>query len=476
MFATILRGSKFGDESKGTVIDYLAREFGIKTVIRDNGGPQAGHRVVDPTERWHVFSQFGSATLIPGTVTYLSNGMLVQPINLLRENKALKSKGVTDAMQRIFIDPDCAIVTPLHKLVGRMLEISRGENRFGSVGMGVGQAVLDREAGNGKALVFRDVFDEAKLEEKLARHISEKFSQARRILEINGGNDDLREIYRDYEYWITLKRLFASYAMFGTRFNYLFREKSDFFGSLEDGEDVIFEGAQGTLLNAFPPYVTKTLATAATAEALIRRYLPKAKVRKIGAMRAYDTRHGAGPFVTEIQRLSELLADIRNRTHPWQGKFRVGWFDVLSANLAIEMNRGIDTVALTNLDRMSQFAEIPVCTAYEYCGNREDILDDFFEWRWKGKTCLLEKFRPPDKQADRSELAKVLFDCRPADYRIMDGWKRDISNVRSFDGLPREAKEYVRFLESDEGFNVPISVVSVGERSDQKFMIYDPYS
>jgi adenylosuccinate synthase len=317
----------YGDEGKGTITDFLARRYAIKTVVRDNGGSQAAHNVVDRNGRQHVFSQFGSATLISGAITYLSDGMLVQPVNLLRENRSLARIGISDAMKRIFIDPDCALVTPLHKMIGQMLEISRGRNRFGSVGMGVGQAVLDREKGGDKSLTFRDAANEAILVRKLEAHIEEKIGQAENLATLYPKNDELALTFRQYGSFATLKRLNAFYANFANRFDGLFREPKDFFDS-QKNKDLIFEGAQGTLLDpvcGFPPYVTKTRATAITAKRLIRQYLPNAKTKKVGVIRAaYMTRHGTGPFVTEDPGLTNFLPDSHNRRHRWQGNFRAG--------------------------------------------------------------------------------------------------------------------------------------------------------
>ena len=475
MNAIVLRGLNFGDEGKGTVVDFFARKYGIEAVIRDNGGPQAGHNVVDAKGRQHVFSQFGSATLVDGTTTYLSDGMLVQPMNLLRENDALRKIGVNDALERIFIDPDCVIVTPLHKMIGQMLEVSRGMNRLGSVGMGVGQAVLDRK--NNAALTFRDFFDKDELTRKLQRHITDKMAQAEEIVGEHMGNTELSECFERFEHWISRDKLVASYAGFGEHFENLFLEPDNFFETLSEGDDVIFEGAQGALLdpvNGFVPYVTKTRTTSIAAEHLIERYLPKANVKKVGVIRAYFTRHGPGFFMTEVSRLSDKLADSQNKTHPWQGKFRVGWFDLVAARYGIAINGGMDSIALTNLDRLSEFAKIPVCTAYEYSGDCEDVVDDFFEWHRERGVYILDRFKPPGAQHNGRRLAKILFESHPTKHVVMKGWQKDISGVKSFRRLPKEAKTYVRFLESADGLGIPISIVSVGERSDQKIVINDP--
>jgi adenylosuccinate synthase len=458
----------FGDEGKGTIADFLARYYDIKTVVRDNGGPQAAHNVVDQNGRQHVFSQFGSATLIGGSTTYLSDGMLVQPVNLLRENRSLVRIGIPDAMERIFIDPDCPIVTPIHQMLGRMLEISRGRNRFGSVGMGVGQAVLDRE--ENKSLTFRDAIDKTMLGRKLETHIEEKIGQAKNLSLLHPKNEELALTFQQYSGFATFKRLNAFYANFVRRFRGVFQEPEAFFDSPKD-KHPIFEGAQGTLLDpvcGFPPYVTKTRTTAITAERLIRQYLPSAKTKKVGIIRAcYMTRHGAGVFVTQDPGLTNFLPDSHNRRHRWQGNFRAGWLDLLALRYACGANNGLDSLAVTNLDRASGLKRIKICTAYLYEGKHLGDLGEFFE---SGQSRKISAFLPPKTRTNQEKLTSLLFNCRPAEYRIFQGWQKNISAIRSFDRLPREAKEFIGFLESEEGLNVPISVISVGERSDQKFM------
>ena len=140
----IVLGLGFGDEGKGTIIDYLTRKHEIPLVIK-TGGPQQAHNVVEPNGRWHCFSQFGSGTFFPGTKTFLSKGMMVEPGNLLRESYALREKGEQGTLTRIIIDSDATIITPFERMVSQMREISRGEKRFGSCGMGVGETASDRE-------------------------------------------------------------------------------------------------------------------------------------------------------------------------------------------------------------------------------------------------------------------------------------------------------------------------------------------
>eukprot|EP01001_Neometanema_parovale_P000194 NODE_1020_length_1936_cov_144.322670_g969_i0.p1 GENE.NODE_1020_length_1936_cov_144.322670_g969_i0~~NODE_1020_length_1936_cov_144.322670_g969_i0.p1 ORF type:complete len:244 (+),score=25.14 NODE_1020_length_1936_cov_144.322670_g969_i0:61-792(+) len=139
----LVAGLLYGDEGKGTTIDFLARQFQASLVVRYNGGPQAMHHVVLPSGIWHCFSQFGSATFVHGVRTLLSKHMVISPPNLMREEQELRESGVTDAITRLHIDRQCRIVTPLHRLVTQIAEILRGAGRHGSTGIGVGVTVED---------------------------------------------------------------------------------------------------------------------------------------------------------------------------------------------------------------------------------------------------------------------------------------------------------------------------------------------
>jgi adenylosuccinate synthase len=473
--AVILRGLSFGDEGKGSITDLLAALLGIKNVCRDNGGSQAIHQVVLDDGRIHRFSQFSSATFQEGSATLLSRGMLVNPMNLVREDRVLREKGIVDAMERITIEPDCAVITPLHKMLGQMKEVARGQACHGSTGMGVGQAAKDRELLAQDALRMEDLLNPSLLVHKLARHFDEKFAAAAKLVDENPQNRELHRMYCQYLEAMSYEKLLGQYVWFGREYGDAIHPISDMNRLVDEG--IIFEGAQGTLLDprTCPPYVTKTKTTADSALDIIGHGGTTGKIRKLGILRAYFTRHGAGQFVTESPDLSKLLPDSNNIEGRWQGPFRVGWFDLVAANFAIDLNGGIDSIALTNLDRLSEFAHIPVCATYQYTGDRYDLLDDLFEWRIHNGAYILERIKT-GQRADRAraQLAGILLDCEPGEKIVMDGWKTGISNAKKLEDLPREAREYLNLLESADGFDTPISVVSVGETREQKFLVFDP--
>lgn len=474
MYAVILRGLAFGDEGKGTVTDFAAGLLGAKTVIRDSGGPQAGHRVVDESGREHTFSQFSSATFREKAKSYLSGGMVFKIPNFSIEAKKLEINGVNAAAERVRIDPDCVLVTPLHAMLNRIKALAFAkDDRPGSVGMGVGEAVFDRDNLGKQALRAKDCLNEEILAKKLGWHLKQKFIAAEAIVSAHRENRQIAAILGEYRRWMPLKRVLEQCEMFRIEYGHLLEPQKDYFSNIQQEECVLFEGSQGALLDpvwGFWPHVTKTGTTAKTAQTLVQRYTPNRKTVTVGILRAYFTRHGFGPFPTEEPDLPQSLLDGQKAVRPWQGKFRAGWFDLVAARYGIAANGGIDSLALTNLDRLSDLNRIKVCTAYLYTGKDRESIDRFFEWRPDGGVARLEAFKPLKKSEDRPGLAKVLFECKPREFRIFPGWKKPISDIRNFGDLPAEARNYISFLESEAGLGVPISIVSVGERSDQKFL------
>ncbi len=472
MRCDVVVGLGFGDEGKGGIVDYLTRKQGAKLVVRFNGGPQAGHHVVEEGGRWHCFSQFGSGTFISGVRTHLSFQMLIKPASLLEEATCLIKRGVDDALSRLSIDPRCHIITPYHAMIEQMLEASRGKDGFGTVGTGIGQAVLDWEKKGEDALVLADFLNDRLLRHKLQPLWREKREEGQQILgqfpkpkvkgvwqRFQGEEYEPTSLYQEYQRFITE----AWRCLRGD----VLRDCADI-----TGETVILEGAQGALLDyqrGFIPYVTKTETTLPAAERWLNGW-PK-QVTRIGVVRSYATRHGPGPFVTEDKRLTMRLPESHNGNLTWVGKFRVGWSDLVASRYALALNGRLDFLALTNLDRLSGFKRIRVCIAYEYLGSKNDLLDRYFQWGGFGQdrvriTALKVPF-PTERQ--NAQLANLLFDCRPLEFIEFKGWQEDISGVRERDGLPKAAQDYVRFLESKQGLGVPIGIISVGPTALHKF-------
>lgn len=366
--AIVVCGLGYGDEGKGTVVDFLAREYENPIVIRYNGGSQAGHNVVLPDGRHHCFSQFGSGTFVDGCRTYLSEYMIVNPFNLMNENEHLESLGVHDALDRLTIDSKCRIVTPMHVYANRIKEILRGNNKHGSVGEGIGEVV------------------QMELEHDLDLRIGNCFSKEM-IAEIL---TEIRDVYtkelwdgvvysdsQQAKSWFENFIIFARIDEWATNYNDFYNSMNinydmEYLNRFFDTHTLIFEGAQGVLLDeqyGFAPYTTWSDTTLNNAMFLLKDY--KGKITKLGVIRSYMTRHGAGPFVSEFKNdeiaggLVENIAkkSEHNNMNPWQDNFRNGYFDELAFRYALKVS-GVDTLAITHMDVLEGIKTLRVCTHY----------------------------------------------------------------------------------------------------------------
>lgn len=467
---TIVVGLGLGDESKGSIVAYLAEKYQADSIVRYNGGPQAAHNVISAQGIHHCFSQFGAGSFTPNVETFLSKYMFLKPTNLIEEAHALKEKIACDPFRRIKIDERCVIVTPMHKLIGQMKELTRTQ-RHGSVGMGVGQAVYESITKDSSHILYlKDIMQTDRLFQKLETIYADAMIQADLLLQ-SYCNPDIAVLMDEFQKQCSQNVLFDTYGYVASIFHEMNIPVSEtyFNHMLQSKKRLIFEGAQGVLLDprfGFLPHITKTFTTSENADAL----LGEIDANRIGILRAYATRHGAGPLVTEDMQLGKMIPDLHNVTHAWQGQFRIGWFDLLMARYSLSiLENKLDSIALTNLDRFDTFATIKVCTSYEYCGASPHLLDLFFDWERIGSKIKITRFKKASLRSSEQQalLTQILFDCKPWDFQVFDGWRQDTSTIRSYKDLPPNACKYLDFIESSLG--VPISIISVGPRTDQKF-------
>lgn len=453
----IVVGLGFGDEGKGSIVDWIARKYNADAVVRFNGGPQAIHTVISPDGKTHHFSSFGSATLIDGVKTHLSKQVLVKPQNIIAENQALEEIGVTDALKRLSIDPRCFVLTPYHAMLCQIKELARGKNRLGTTGMGIGEAVNDLE--NEKGIRISDFFDKDKLKQKILNHRVEKLQEATNIIK-NCHSDKILEIFQHYRNLNLVDELMSIYRNFinlPIRFISDQEQITNFIGSKKS---MIFEGAQGALLDyhhGFWPYVTKTPTTVHTAEKLI----PRSKnldITRIGVIRAYAYRLGPGPFVTENQSLKKQIYQEPKNPAIWEGLAQIGWFDLVATRYAIAINQKIDYIALTCLDHLTRLSEIKVCSSYQFESGRFGRIK-------------ISRLKKPIDSYQSDGLSQMLFDCQPSLYQIFCGWKEDISKIKKIKDLPQNTQKYLGFLQSKKGLGLPIKIVSVGASSENKISI-----
>ena len=340
----------FGDSGKGLVTDALVRKMRARAVVRFNGGAQAGHNVVLADGRHHTFSQLGAGTFVPGTLTFLSRHVVVHPAALLREAAALDRVGVRDAFDRLHIDARALVVTPFHQAAARLRELSRGAKRHGSCGAGVGEAVADALAGN-CVLRAADLLDGARARARARLMRERKLDEIAKLLPLLRGVDSAeREIAVLYDRDVADAWL-AECAL-------LLREAhvahDDFLARLLDQGPVVFEGAQGVLLDerhGFHPFTTWSNCTFDNALSLLDEAGYRGEVRRVGVLRSFLVRHGPGPFPTEDAGVP-VPAEAHNRLNAWQGPVRAGWPDWLLLRYALDACRGADALAVTHLDAL----------------------------------------------------------------------------------------------------------------------------
>ena len=369
--AFIVTGFGYGDEGKGTVAHWLSSRYGAHTVIR-TGGPQALHRVVCASGAEHVFSQFGSGTL-RGSATHLSSRMVIDPHAILKEGEHLKYvQGISNIFEMLTIHKDAIVITPFQAIAGRLHELLRGKNRHGSVGVGVGETILDADILGDSTLRAKDLAS-PDLRERLHIIRERKLTTFEEIMDRTSViPHEMRERVRleiaELEDLDTVEWAIERFTEFTKRVKIV---DTDYVTKYILGVDgtVIFEGSQGVLLDrfyGFHPYTTKVRTTPSDAFDILNECAYAGDVKSFGVLRAYHTRHGAGPFVTESSLLTQQLPDATNKDHLWQGGFRVGSFDTIAARYAIQVvgRASVDGLILTCLDRLSQHKSWHVCNAY----------------------------------------------------------------------------------------------------------------
>ncbi|MCK6681487.1 MAG: adenylosuccinate synthetase [Thermoanaerobaculia bacterium] len=455
-------GLGFGDEGKGTIVDFLARETGADLVVRWNGGPQAAHHVVTPEGITHCFAQFGSGMLADGAETVLCERMLVDPLALAREASHLEACGVSAPLRKLTIDPRCPVVLPFHKLVNQIRELSRGDERHGSCGRGVGEAAGDASRLGPAAVRAGDLQNLSLLKRKLEFLWRLKIDLAEQLVEGSpkrGPVDERLGLLERMDVPSIAEEIHGLASASG-----LGIEPAGPLGGRARGGAVVFEGAHGVLLDAtrgFVPHVTKSDTTFSG----IPRPGGRRPVR-IGVLRAYATRHGAGPFVTEDAGLTASLPEIHNVPNEWQGPMRAGWLDLVMLRYAVRVAGGVDALAVTNLDRLSGLPSVRVATAYEV----PPRASEFF--RVEGSPAKTARsMKVPRRGGEKiSARTRLLPECRPV-FTELPGWDEDLTGCRDVQELPVAARRFLTFLASDGGLGIPVALVSVGPTAKEKLIV-----
>ncbi|MDX1934769.1 MAG: adenylosuccinate synthetase [Capsulimonadales bacterium] len=354
--AIIVNDLGFGDAGKGSLTDALVRRHRATLVVRYNGGAQAAHTVETSDGRRHTFHQFGSGTLVPGVETLLSEYVLFDPIALIAEESDLRRIGITDAFSRLYVDGRAKVTTPYHRIANRWREIARGAGRHGSCGLGIGETVADSLAHPADTLYADELSDESVLREKLGRVRRRKRVELASLPAADTA--DLREPLESEEEFEATVEVFR---YVGERVCQT--DITRLADRLRRPGVTIFEGAQGVLLDevyGFHPNTTWSRTTPENAERLLCRSGFRGETIRLGLIRAYQTRHGAGPLPTESLELTAALPDTSNPVNPWQGAFRVGWLDLVLTRYALAAAGRIDALAITCLDRLPANPQVAI--------------------------------------------------------------------------------------------------------------------
>ncbi len=358
----------FGDAGKGAIVDFLTRTYDSHTVVRYNGGPQAGHRVVTagPRRQEHIFSQFGSGTLA-GAATHLSRFMLLDPLAMVAEEAHLQALGVPDAFERTTIDAQALVITPFQRAANRLKELARGTGRHGSCGMGIGETMADHMQYGAQMLFAGDLSRPSVLNTKLQFLRAINLAKVQPLLPHLPDTEQVALELDMLRVADSLAWLSDAYLKFAHQARIVPTEHLHTI--LQRPGTVIFEGAQGVLLDewyGFHPHTTWSTTTLANANCLLNECSYTGERTRLGLTRGYATRHGPGPIVTDDARLTAALPDACNSFGPWQRDFRVGWLDLVMLRYALDVVGPLDGLAVTCLDRLRELPAIQLCHRYSY--------------------------------------------------------------------------------------------------------------
>jgi len=415
----ILVGAQWGDEGKGRVVDVLAKD--IDVVVRYQGGANAGHTVVVGDEK-HVFHLLPSGMLYKDCTCVIGNGVVIDPDQLMKELADLTSSPHRSAA-KLIVSYAAHIVMPYHKLLDAMGERARNKSAvgapIGTTGKGIGPCYVDKY--NRLGIRAEDLTSPNILEQKLRLNLEEKNPVIEKVYE--GDPYAFDELYETALEWGRFLKPYLADSTLAIDEAY------------EAGKGILFEGAQGTLLDidhGTYPFVTSSSCVAGGAN--IGGAVGPGRVdRVIGVAKAYCTRVGEGPFMTENH------GEIGDRLRTAGAEFgattgrprRCGWLDLAALSYAVKVN-GINVIALTKLDVLSGLDTLRVCTAYRIDGKEYSVCPN--------STIM-------------SDLAELV-------YREFTPWQANIEKCRDFNELPEEAREYVRFIE--EFCGVPVGLIGVG--------------
>ncbi|MGP7818857.1 adenylosuccinate synthase [Niallia sp. 01092] len=427
MSSVVVVGTQWGDEGKGKITDFLSEN--AEMIARYQGGNNAGHTIKFNGETYKLH-------LIPSGIFYsdkicvVGNGMVVDPKAIITELKYLHDRGITTDNLRI--SNRAHVILPYHLKLDEVEEESKGDNKIGTTKKGIGPAYMDKAARTG--IRIADLLDREVFEEKLARNLVEKNRLLERIYETEGFKiEDILDEY--YEYGQQIKQYVCDTSVVLN-------------DALDEGRRVLFEGAQGVMLDIDQgtyPFVTSSNPVAGGVT--IGSGVGPSKINHVvGVSKAYTTRVGDGPFPTELDNeIGNQIREVGREYGTTTGRpRRVGWFDSVVVRHARRVS-GITDLSLNSIDVLTGIETLKICTAYKYNG---EVIEEF------------------------PASLKILAQCEPV-YEELPGWTEDITGCKSLSELPANARHYLERVSQLTG--IPLSIFSVGPDRSQTNVVHSPW-
>jgi adenylosuccinate synthase len=422
MANTILVGAQWGDEGKGKIIDVLTEQADL--VVRTQGGNNAGHTVHIKGKKY-VLHLIPSGILRPRKTCVIGNGVVVDPVSLVEEMEGLRKLGIK-MDGNLFLSETAHVVFPYHRELDAQRELLKGKNKIGTTKRGIGPAYGDKAARTGLRVI--DLINPERFEQQLQRKIREN----NEILKTFGAKPlSFKAVLKEYRHAGDYLKPFVTNTVI------LLHE------AVRRGDDILFEGAQGTFLDldhGTYPFVTSSSTTAGGA--CTGSGIPPHRMDTVvGVMKAYTTRVGEGPLPTENAEIADMLHAMGREFGATTGRARrCGWFDSVATRHACMVN-GIDQLAVTNLDGLDSVETIKVCIGYTVGGKRYDYIPNDIE---------------------------VLAGCQPI-YAEFAGWQTPTDQARKWKDLPAKARAYLKAVAELTG--AELAIASVGPGREQTIFV-----
>jgi adenylosuccinate synthase len=429
MANVVVIGSQWGDEGKGKIVDWLSERADV--VVRFQGGNNAGHTLVidGVTYKLHLLP---SGVVRPNKLAIIGNGVVVDPWALLDEMDTVRDQGVEVTPENLRIAENAVLVLPLHKELDAAREEALGKAKIGTTGRGIGPAYEDKVGR--RAIRVGDLGEPDVLTERIGKLLLHHNALRKGMGSEKIDAGELKKILED----VAPKIMPFTGAVW-----------QDMDQARRDGKRILFEGAQGTMLDidhGTYPFVTSSNTVAAQA-AVGSGQGPSAIDYVLGITKAYTTRVGSGPFPSELtDEIGQGLGERGNEFGTTTGRpRRCGWFDGALVRQSVKVN-GIDGIALTKLDILDGMEELKVCTGYTIDGENIDHL--------------------PASSVRQAKAEPV--------YEVMEGWSESTQGARSWADLPATAVKYIRRIE--EIINAPVSLLSTSPKREDVILVHDPFS